>query len=402
MTDKKKLEEFKNLTPYVKDNLYYFLAFRICYNYDQNISDDLVLRIVDLSYECWMKDKNNVDIDCYAYYILEAIYDYGGKIEQIEEKDPEDIVELYTDEKSAKELLVYNTKDLEYCFTTINNEKYYSSNDGFFVLNEKGYKIKEPHPMEYAPETFFDLLKENQIKDISIGMHYNIRCIMKEEFSDEEYEQYKDGISSYKEYCENNHITSRVILDSVGSKEDIDLFDIDKEYSNANKLSKLQDLFKKTKKSGIENYVYVSSLNNGTDYYFDNTNDTHYVAIDKNGILKELNNKPYFLLNELHKSEDDFIYISKSELKRIKDNLKEDYEDLFNRGNKKRTNNYTMPSLKKFYDYIEKNSIDLFKRDIGVSFFVSTQVYQYEHLIERVKIAKEQKKLYKEEKEQEF
>lgn len=295
MVNKKMLEEFKNLAPYVKDNLYYFLAFRSCYNYDPNISDELVMRVVDLSYECWMKDNNNVNIDCYADYILEAIYEYNGKIEQIEEKDPEDIVELYTEERSAKELLLYNTEYLEYCFTTIDNEKYYSSDDGFFILNKDGYKIKEPHPIDYAPEIFFNLLKDNQIKDISIRMHYNIRCMMKDQFSDEEYELYKDGITNYKEYCEKNYITSRVILESTGLDEDIDFFDIDKEYSNANKLTKMQNSFKKSKMNGFENYVYVSSLTNGTDYYFDDKNNNNYVAIDKNGILKKIDNKPMSL-----------------------------------------------------------------------------------------------------------
>lgn len=402
MTDKKMLEEFKNLTPYVKDNLYYFLAFRSCYNYDPDISDDLVVRVVDLSYECWRKDNNNVDIDCYADYILEAIYEFDGKIEQIEEKDPEDIVELYTDEKSAKELLVCDTEDLEYAFTTTDNEKYYSSDDGFFVLNQEGYKIKEPHPMEDEVETFFDLLKDNKIKDISIEMHYNIRCIMKDQFSDEEYELYKDGISKYKEYCEKNYITSRVILESTGLDEDIDFFGIDKEYSNDNKLTKLQSTFKASKNNGVENYVYVSSLTNGTDYYFDDKNNNNYVAIDKNGILKKLDDKPYFLLNELHNKEDDFIYISKSELKRIKDNLREDYEESSLRGKMNRTEKYSMSSLKKFSDYIKSKESDILKNDVGVDIYVATKVYQYEKLGETIKAAKQQKQIKKVEKKQEF
>ncbi len=402
MTNNKMLEEYKKLTPYIKDNLYYFLAFRSCYNYDSNISDDLVMRVVDLSYECWMADKNNVDIDCYADYILEAIYEFGGTIEQIEEKDPDDIVLLYTEEKSSQELLLYDTEDLEYAFTTTEDEKYYSAEDGFVVVNKEGYKIKDSHPMDYAPDIFFDLLKDNKIKDISIGEHYNIRCVMKKQFSDEEYDLYKEGISKYKEYCEKNYITGRVILESIGLEEDIDLFDIDKEYTNANKLLKLKDAFKKSKMNGIENYVYVSSLTNGTDYYFDDKNNNNYVVIDKNGILKKLDNKPYFLLNELHNKEDNFIYVSKSELKRIKDNLREDYEESSLRGKMNRVEKYSIPSLKKFSDYIKSKEIDLLKNDVALDIYVGIKVYQYENLGKRIKISKEKKKIQKTEKEQEF
>lgn len=399
MIDKNMLGEFKKLTPYVKDNLYYFLAFRSCYDYDSNISDDLVLRVANLAYNCWIEDNNNVDIDNYANYILNAIYEFGGKIEQIEAKDPDEIIELYTNEESAENLLLFNIEGLEYAFTTTNNEKYYLSDDGFFVLNQNGYKIRDPHPMEYELETFFDLFKENKIAHISFGMHYNVRCMMKEQFSDEEYELYKDGISNYKKYCEKNHITSRVILESVGLEEDIDLFDIDKEYTNANKLAKLQNSFQKNKLNGFENYVYVSSLTNGTDFYFDDKNNNNYVAIDKNGILKKLDNKPYFILNELHNKEDDFIYISKSELKRIKENLREDYEKSILRAFRKYKDNYNMSSLKKFSNYIKNKESDILKNDRGIELYVESKICQYEKSNELIKVSKEQEKLKKKEKE---
>lgn len=399
MIDKNMLGEFKKLTPYVKDNLYYFLAFRSCYDYDSNISDDLVLRVANLAYNCWIEDNNNVDIDNYANYILNAIYEFGGNIEQIEAKDPDEIIELYTNEESAENLLLFNIEGLEYAFTTTNNEKYYLSDDGFFVLNQNGYKIRDPHPMEYELETFFDLFKENKIAHISFGMHYNVRCMMKEQFSDEEYELYKDGISNYKEYCEKKHITSRVILESVGLEEDIDLFDIDKEYTNANKLAKLKNSFQKNKLNGFENYVYVSSLTNGTDYYFDDKNNNYYVAIDKNGILKKLDNKPYFILNELRNKEDDLIYISKSELKRIKENLREDYEKSILRAFRKYKDNYNMSSLKKFSNYIKNKESDILKNDRGIELYVESKICQYEKSNEAIKVSKEQEKLKKKEKE---
>lgn len=164
----------------------------------------------------------------------------------------------------------------------------------------------------------------------------------------------------------------------------------------------MQSTFKASKNNGVENYVYVSSLTNGTDYYFDDKNNNNYVAIDKNGILKKLDDKPYFLLNELHNKEDDFIYISKSELKRIKDNLREDYEESSLRGKMNRTEKYSMSSLKKFSDYIKSKESDILKNDVGVDIYVATKVYQYEKLGETIKAAKQQKQIKKVEKKQEF
>jgi len=174
MIDKKILNEYKKLSNYTKNNLYNFSVFNSCYNYDPNMSDDLALRIFALTHECWLK-SSTTDIENYAEYILSAIYEYGGTIEEIENNNVKHIIELYNNELSSKELLIYKTDGLEYCFTTFNNDKYYSSEDGFIVLNKDGRKIADPCAMEYSPNVFFELLNEHKIKDISNEMHYNVR-----------------------------------------------------------------------------------------------------------------------------------------------------------------------------------------------------------------------------------
>lgn len=389
MIDKKMLEEYKKLSDYAKNKLYDFLVFKACYTYNPNMSDDLALRIFSLAHECWM-EYGSVDIENYAEYILEAIYEFDGTIDELEEIGPRRIVDLYDEEFSAEELLVFDTDSLKYCFETTDNNKYYDSvEDKYIIVNQKGRKIGESNFMEDGIKIFFDLMSENKIKDISNTMHYNIRSEIKEEFGDEEYELYKNGISRYKEYCEKKHITSRTILDSTGLMGDIDLFDIDKEYSNTNKLSKLQTILKKNE---IENYVYACSLDNGTDYYFDNVNETNYIAIDKNGVLKKIDNNSFFLLNELHNEEDNFIYISKSELKRIKYDLQKEHNN-YNVLDKNIIENYKTLSLKKFWDYITKHDIDVFKDDIGLKCFIDNKIRRYKSVKVKNEFAKEPEKL---------
>lgn len=399
MINKKVLEEYKQLSHYSKNNLYNFLVFKTCYNYDPYISDDVALRVFSLAEDC-CKEYDSIDMEKYAEYILDAIYQYDGTIDEIEEKGAKRIVDLYDENVSPKELLVFDIDNLQYCFTTTNNEKYYTTEDGFIAVNEEGRKIKDPNPMDNDVEIFFDLLSEDKIKEISSNMHYNIRCVLKDDFGDEAFDFFGDGMLKYKKYCEKNHVTSRAISDAIGEKKDIDLFDIDKEYSVVSKLSKLQQTFEKVKMNDVENYVYVSTLTNGTDYYYDDKNGNNYIAIDKNGVYKELKNKPFFLLNELNNETDDFIYISKSELNRIKDNLKDDYENL--RFLEKNFSMYQTRSLKKYWEYIKKHNIDIFKDNYGVKMMIENEILHYDRFNKKKQISDSLTESYNKKQEKEI
>lgn len=310
----------------VKNNLRDILVYQTCYERDSNISDDMVLTITSLARDCWLKDEySKAGMDNYADYILNGVYDYKVSKEQLEDLYPVDIVEAFNQEDEFEELLKFDISDYEYCFTTTDNEKYYLSDDGFYILNEKGMKIKDPHPMDDSQEDIFDLFENNKIKFMPLSMHYNIRCMIKNDIQNNEKlkEKYKKGIENYIDFCKERFIVSRDILNAVNLDTDIDLTEEDKIYTDKNKLKRLEKLYKKNlnNKNEYKNYSYVGSLNNGTDYYF---NDGIYLAIDKNNVSKYFDDEPLFLLKEINKK-DKFAYISKTEAEKISDELTNDY-----------------------------------------------------------------------------
>lgn len=394
MIDKEMLEEYVKLNAYVKSNLYYFLAIRSCFNYGVFIPDETIITISNLAYDCWREDNNNIDIDEYANYILDGIYKYGGTLEQILDKDPEDIVELYTDGKSSEELSKYIiTSECQYCFTTDDKHKYYTVNDedGFLVLDENGRKIREPHPMENIEDTIFRLFENKKIIDCPMTMHYNIRSMIKDSQNDEEYmDNYKKGINAYKKYCEERFVTSKDILKIVKSDENIDISNFDNKYTEENKLNRLKKILKSNGKSYNDNYIYVASLSNGNDYFIDNENNNKYLAIDKNNILKEFDTRPFFLLNEIH-SKEKFSYISDSELKKIRRDFVREYEnnnfEIFKQSN----NYYKISSLDKFMTYLKNKEINLFKRDVPIDMMIDARLLIYNSWKESIEVGKQMK-----------
>lgn len=398
MIDKNMLEEFKNLTPFIKSNLYYFLAFRICYDYDPMISDRVALTVAKLAFECWGTDENNIDIETYANYILDAMYKYGGTIEQIEELDSNNIVMKYHEGATAKELLEFDVSKLEYSFTTIDNERYYLGEDGFYVVNNKGYKIKEFHNGNPIDGTFY-LLEQNKIKHLSLNMHYKIRCkIINDINSDEENKAiYKVWMNEYKKYCKTHFITSKDIQKKGNDEVNVDLYDLDKQYTDDNKLAKLRESFQSIDRNNTENYVYALSTSNGTDYYYDVKDNKHYIAIDKHNVVKEMEDKPFFILNEL-RNNNKFAYISSQELQKIKEDLNLEYQskDFKHKYGYNYNHKYSMKSLKALTDYLKDKEIDLFSRTIDLNMSILLRMSCYEVYLESIKHKKESKKVQQE------
>lgn len=320
------LLEYKKLPDIVKNNLHYILSYNACYKRDNNISDNMVNFITSLSQECWLDDiYSRASIDYYTDYLLDAIYDYGATKEDLEDLDVSDIIESFNNNKSAEEILKFKKDDYIYCFTTNENLKYYSqpgNDNGFYIVNENDRCIRKPHPMDNAYDDVFDLLKQNKITNISMDMHYNIRCMIKNDiFNDKELlNEYKLGIENYKKYCLDRYITSEDILKITGLDTDISLTEIDGSFTKLNKMNRLANYYHNIDKKG-NSYDYVGSLNNGTDYYYKNGK---YLALDKNNIVKEFDDKKNFMLKELQEKYK-FAFLSDSELSKIACDIENDY-----------------------------------------------------------------------------
>ena len=113
-----------------------------------------------------------------------------------------------------------------------------------------------------------------------------------------------------------------------------------------------------------------------------------------------MKNKPFFLLNELNNETDDFIYISKSELNRIKDNLKDDYENL--RFLEKNFSMYQTRSLKKYWEYIKKHNIDIFKDNYGVKMMIENEILHYDRFNKKKQISDSLTESYNKKQEKEI
>ena len=318
------LKDYKILPDNIKNNFTNLSCFKACYDRDENISDDMVILITSLARECWLDDEySKANAEDYAIYLLDAVYEYNATKEQIENLDSLDVVEKYNNDYNAEEILKLDTSDMQYLFSTTDGNQYYATDDGLYVTNEKGIKIKEPHPMEDPKEEIFTLLKENKISYMPLSTHYDIRCMIKNDIlGDKELEEmYKDGIENYKKYCKERFITSKDILRVVGQDTDIDISDDDRLYTDKTKLSKIEFIINKFPEKDISKYSYVASLDNGTDYYFCNNK---YIAIDNNYVSKEFENQDLFLFNEL-KGKHKFAYLSENESKKIADSLTKEF-----------------------------------------------------------------------------
>ena len=72
--EKEDLIRFKELSDKAKSSLLYYLAFRTCYDVDPNMSDEFVLHISKLAYQCWLEDEyTKSGIDDYASLISEFV-----------------------------------------------------------------------------------------------------------------------------------------------------------------------------------------------------------------------------------------------------------------------------------------------------------------------------------------
>jgi len=391
------LREYNGLPESIRNNLHILDGFHACYEKDENISDDMATFITSMAYDCWLKDEySKASVSNYAEYLLEAVYDYGATKEELDEISLRDIVEAFNLEDSPETLLEFDTSDLEYCFATVDRLRYYSDEDGLYVLNDKGRCLKKPHPSEDTMDEIFSLLAEDKIVYMPFSMHYNIRCMIKNDIMrDEELkEQYKDGIEKYKNICLNKNITSEDILKAVDLDNDISLTEIDGLYTKANKMERLSKYYHNIHEDG-SNYTYVASFDNGTDYYY---KKGKYLALDKNNVVKEFEDNDNFLISEL-KEKYKFLHITDDEIDRITNKIENDFEkenrdkqdNIFSRKN--------ISALVTFVDYLESKDISPFKNKIIPSSIKIQQTLSEafkEDLRAKIRMGRKQAKRYKE------
>jgi len=350
MIDKKLVENYKKLEKYDKEHLFYYITVKYCYDYEASISDEMVTVISNKAYECWLDDNDSKDINDYTGYILDSVYEYGATLEQIQELDSDYVIKCYDNGKNAGEILKLDTEDLEYGFTDNNNHKYYLTDDGFYEVDEKGIKIKDPHPMENPFYDFLEMIKNNKIKDISTSMHYNIRCAILDNENDLHKEDYEESLESYRKYCEEHFINSKTILSEVKLNIDIDLFDLDKLDIEEFKMKKLYKIFNDNNLEISNNYSYSFSLNNGNDYYYDKKLD-NYILINKDNEIKYFENESFFILKEIYNNEK-IDYISSDEVRKVLKfmylpELKENVNDIVH---------IKTSALNEFNEYVNKNN----------------------------------------------
>lgn len=347
------LKQYKELPENIKNNLDDLLVYKTCYDRDDNISDEMVLLITSVSHNCWLEDEySKASKDYYASYLLDAVYEHGITKEQIEDLEYPDIVGAFNNDEEVTNLFKFDVSKYEYWLTTIDYLEYYYADDGFYIVNEDGLKIKEPHPMENINDEIFGVLKEKEILSMPFSTHYNIRNIIKNDImGDKELEErYKEGINNYKKFCKDKNILSRDILYVVSSDENIDLTEEDIFYSDTAKLLRLENVLKELGTKDVNNYEYVASFSNGTDYYCNNK-DNKYLAIDNNNVIKYFEDNEIFLLNEL-KEIDKIIYIKPFESYKIIRQLKDPCFHL-----KIANNEQLLKSINKFVKYNRRKDV---------------------------------------------
>lgn len=322
------LEEYKKMPKNIRDNLHVLDSYHTCYMREEDISDDMVEFITSMAKECWLKDEHShAGITNYTDYLLDAVYEYGATKEELNALYIADIVEAFNSEDNAEKLVKFDTTNYEYCFSTIDRKSYYSDGDGLYVVDDNDRCIQKPHQMIEQLDEIFSLLNEDKIIYMPLSMHYNIRCMIKNDIlGDEELEErYKVGIENYKKYCIDRFITSEDILNKCGLDNDISLTDIDGKYTKINMMKRLSKYYNNIHGDGSR-YSYAASLDNGIDYYY---KKGKYLALDKNNIVKEFNETNNFLFKELNKKYN-FIHIELEERMKLAKKVEQDYEHLTN------------------------------------------------------------------------
>jgi len=161
------------------------------------------------------------------------------------------------------------------------------------------------------------------------------------------------------------------------------------------KLEKIKNVFEHVGRKDYKKYNYVATLENGKDYYKNNSN-SNYLVIDKNDVTKEFESKPFFLINEIKNEKDEFLYIDKEEMKKV---LGELITKELNSDNTKAEHNYYSFSLDKFIDYakifyITKNITAI----LACDFYKDYESRKIENL-QRTKNIKKKEKYMKEDME---
>lgn len=377
--DERTIQQYDEVTKNMRADIYDLLALETYNEYSRElpVSFKSILPICNLAKKCWEKSKekdkykinNNSKpgVADYVVYLLNNMCLEKIQLEELMQINVDDIIDCCRKGVGLNDLLIYDTSSLEYSFTDYNENKYYRGvENGFYIVSKDKRLLKKPEKVDNDLQTIFDLLNNDAIIDISFNTHYHIRKMIKEKIllDNDLKEHYSKAIKKYKSYCINRCITSEDILNSISEayqKENLSLTKIDCVYTDENKLKRLKRQFKKVFKmfsdKTFNDYTYVASLNNGTDYYY---NGKNYVSIDSNDkVERSTYDNKFFWAKETNYKDSKFMYLSKEEVERI-------YEELGDSYNKDQDMaNYIYSGvLSEIGDYVFDKKLELSKNSI--------------------------------------
>lgn len=378
--DERTIQKYDEITQNMKVDIYDLLALETYNKYSKKsaLSFKDILPVCNLAKKCWEKStendkyKNNnyykPSVADYVVYLLNNMCFEKIQLEELMHINVDDIIDCYKKGVGLNDLLIYDTSSLEYCFTDYNENKYYKGvDDGFYIVSKDKRLLKKIDKGDNDLQIIFDLLNNDSIIDISFNTHYHIRKMIKEKIllDNDLKEHYSKAIKKYKNYCINKCITSEDILNSISEpyqNENLSLTKIDGVYTDENKLKRLKQQFKKVSKmffikTAFDNYTYVASLNNGTDYY---CNGKNYVSIDSNDkVDRSTYNNKFFWAKEINYKDSKFMYLSKEEVERIYKELGDSYTK-----DQDMANYIYSEVLSKISDYVFDKKMELSKNTI--------------------------------------
>lgn len=81
--EKNKLNRYKELDEFDKENLFDYLCYQTIYDYNYDISDEDVIKIFSISKNSWLDDSNDNSVYAYISFIMDSIYNNNIDLEKI-------------------------------------------------------------------------------------------------------------------------------------------------------------------------------------------------------------------------------------------------------------------------------------------------------------------------------
>lgn len=257
------LEKYKNFTNSEKENITEYFIYKSIYdianNYNHNLSDDEVVRIMELSKSVYLKDDEyNLSLATISDYVVKCLVIYDIPLNKLEKTDSTDLLDAIYHNDNNRFVERYTADELAY--------KGVVSTELKKVIKQVESRLKKEEKDELEDNSFYeskviDLILYNNDKDC-----YRIYVSNDEDI----------GVMDYK----NNKITNyQICVDWAYSVDDYIFDDLESGYEIsyiANKMHKgmwfeidtycLDDI---QNKDGFEKYINYCKENDITNEYID-------------------------------------------------------------------------------------------------------------------------------------